>query len=261
MLGDLLDLKIDEIYDIVVMLDVLEHIEDDRSALAKVASCISRDGLLILTVPAYGWLWSSHDVTNAHFRRYSAKQLRARLESSGFRVEQIGYMFAGLVPPKLVMRWLEMAGVDLGRFGRSRPSIVPLRARLPLVPHGGGDSCSICPNVAVWVVCGGGSKTIATRVTDNGPRIPCPSGESTVIIHPAEIWTISQSSIPPNVRLKGDKSRISSVLPTRLRHSGMDRGNSPWSARASFRGNPLFGKDEVQNVDLPAVGEEPGQGP
>ena len=113
-LGGLLEVNIDETYDIVVMLDVLEHIEDDTSALAKVASCISRDGLLILTVPAYGWLWSSHDVTNAHFRRYSVVQLRARLESSGFRVEQIGYMFAGLIPPKLVMRWLEMAGVDLG---------------------------------------------------------------------------------------------------------------------------------------------------
>jgi SAM-dependent methyltransferase len=113
-LGDLLDLNIDETYDIVVMLDVLEHIEDDTSALAKVQSCMSRDGWLILTVPAYRWLWSTHDVTNAHFRRYSARQLRARLESSGFRVDQIGYMFAGLVPPKLVMRWLEMAGVDLG---------------------------------------------------------------------------------------------------------------------------------------------------
>jgi len=113
-LGDLLELDIDETFDIVVMLDVLEHIEDDMSALAKVRSCMSRDGVLILTVPAYGWLWSSHDVTNAHFRRYSARQLRARLESSGFRVEQIGYMFAGLVPPKLMMRWLEMAGVDLG---------------------------------------------------------------------------------------------------------------------------------------------------
>ena len=112
--GDLFDLDIDETYDIVVMLDVLEHIEADTSALTKVAAFMSHDGLLILTVPAYGWLWSSHDVTNAHFRRYSAKQLRARLESSGFRVDQIGYMFAGLVPPKLVMRWLEMAGVDLG---------------------------------------------------------------------------------------------------------------------------------------------------
>ena len=113
-LGDIFDLEIDETYDIVVMLDVLEHIEADRSALRKVAACMSRDGLLILTVPAYGWLWSSHDVTNAHFRRYSAKQLRGRLESSGFKVDQIGYMFAGLVPPKLVMRWLEMAGVDIG---------------------------------------------------------------------------------------------------------------------------------------------------
>jgi SAM-dependent methyltransferase len=113
-LGDLFDLNIDETYDIVVMLDVLEHIEADTLALTKVAACMSRDGLLILTVPAYGWLWSSHDVINAHFRRYSAKLLRARLESSGFKVEQIGYMFAGLVPPKLVMRGLEMAGVDLG---------------------------------------------------------------------------------------------------------------------------------------------------
>ena len=79
-LGDIFDLKIDETYDIVVMLDVLEHIEADTSALTKVAACMSRDGLLILTVPAYSWLWSSHDVTNAHFRRYSAKQLRGRLD-------------------------------------------------------------------------------------------------------------------------------------------------------------------------------------
>jgi SAM-dependent methyltransferase len=119
--GDLFELDIDT-YDIVVMLDVLEHIQADTAALTKVAGCLADDGLLILTVPAYCWLWSSHDEINSHFRRYSARQLRERLDAAGFRVDQIGYMFAGLVLPKLVMRGLEMAGFDPGAPSVEDPS-------------------------------------------------------------------------------------------------------------------------------------------
>ncbi len=111
--GDFMEIELDATYDVVLMLDVLEHIEDDTGALEKVSGLMARDGILLVTVPAHQWLWSRHDVTNSHFRRYSARQVRWLLESSGFEVEQFGYMFAGLVLPKLIVRWLELMGFNL----------------------------------------------------------------------------------------------------------------------------------------------------
>jgi hypothetical protein len=105
-------------------------------------------------------------VTNAHFRRYSAGQLRARLESSGFRVEQIGYMFAGLIPPKLVMRWLEMAGVEFGNAsveaGR-RSFLLVLAYRWFRMEA--ALAVRFARNVAIWVICGGCGQAIATQLT------------------------------------------------------------------------------------------------
>ncbi len=61
------------------MLDVLEHIEDDREALTILYSLLERGGYAVLTVPALQVLWSIHDEVNRHYRRYSRRLLQQRL--------------------------------------------------------------------------------------------------------------------------------------------------------------------------------------
>ena len=58
-------------YDLIAVLDVVEHIEDDVAALKAMAACLKPGGKILITVPAHQWLWSAHDVVNHHHRRYS----------------------------------------------------------------------------------------------------------------------------------------------------------------------------------------------
>ena len=68
-LPDLTGVK-DEAYDMIAILDVLEHIEDDRAALKSMARRLKPGGAILIAVPAHPWLWSAHDVANHHHRRY-----------------------------------------------------------------------------------------------------------------------------------------------------------------------------------------------
>jgi SAM-dependent methyltransferase len=97
-------------YDLVLMLDVLEHIEDDRAALDSALALTRPGGVLLMTVPALPWLWSRHDEANAHFRRYRPGGLRRRLGRAGFVVESLRFVFAWTVVPMLLRRWLTPAG-------------------------------------------------------------------------------------------------------------------------------------------------------
>lgn len=80
-------------YDLVLMLDVLEHMEDDAMALGRVRQLLKPGGQAILTVPALRSLWSVHDVINLHYRRYDKRSLKRLLEDSGFTVRDLRYFF------------------------------------------------------------------------------------------------------------------------------------------------------------------------
>jgi len=80
-------------YDLVLMLDVLEHIKDDRGAIAGIWNLLNPGGQLVLTVPALKSLWTVHDEINLHFRRYSGRCLRQVLIDQGFEVLRIDYCF------------------------------------------------------------------------------------------------------------------------------------------------------------------------
>jgi SAM-dependent methyltransferase len=99
-------------FDLVVLLDVLEHVEDDLGALKSLAPRQGRDGRLLVTVPAHPWLWSSHDVTHHHFRRYTRATLRKVAEDAGYNVEAMGYYNSLLFPIVILVRFLKKA---LGR--------------------------------------------------------------------------------------------------------------------------------------------------
>ena len=83
--GDRLPFK-SSVFDIVCALDVLEHIEDDLSAIREMRRVLSPGGYLILTVPAFQFLWSGHDLAAHHKRRYDKSELLHSLGFCGFRV-------------------------------------------------------------------------------------------------------------------------------------------------------------------------------
>ena len=75
----------DGAYDLIILLDVLEHIPDDVGALQALRSKLAPGGKLVLTVPAMPWLWSAHDEAHHHQRRYTSRKLREALTKSGFK--------------------------------------------------------------------------------------------------------------------------------------------------------------------------------
>lgn len=91
-------------YDLVLMLDVLEHIEDDQGTARRLRGLIRPGGHAIITVPALPVLWSMHDVANRHFRRYTRSTLRAVLQGAGFEIRSLGYLFGWTVAPLILRR-------------------------------------------------------------------------------------------------------------------------------------------------------------
>ena len=91
-------------YDLICMFDVLEHVEDAAGALARLASMLEPGGKIVVSVPAYMWLWSDHDVVLHHFRRYSRPRLRADLTAAGLRVQKLSYFNTALVPAAAAAR-------------------------------------------------------------------------------------------------------------------------------------------------------------
>lgn len=85
-------------YDMIVLLDVLEHIEADEAALTELRRRLRPGGKLVITVPAYPWLWSRHDETHHHHRRYTAALLGDRLVAAGFRIDTMSYFNTLLFP-------------------------------------------------------------------------------------------------------------------------------------------------------------------
>ena len=85
-------------YDLVAILDVLEHVEEDREALENIARKLSPGGRILIAVPAHPWMWSAHDVVNHHKRRYTRKTLRAVVEAAGLRLEMMSWFNSLLFP-------------------------------------------------------------------------------------------------------------------------------------------------------------------
>lgn len=94
-------------YSGVIVLDVIEHIEDDITSLEAIKEYIEPEGILIVTVPAYQWLWSPHDDANHHKRRYTKTSLKNALEQAGYQVEYSSYFNTLLFPLSLLVRLVQ----------------------------------------------------------------------------------------------------------------------------------------------------------
>lgn len=80
-------------YDLVVILDVLEHVENTKNFLENISSLLKEDGLLILSVPAHNSLFSKHDVLLKHYRRYSMESLSSEIKEKFIAIEYFWYNF------------------------------------------------------------------------------------------------------------------------------------------------------------------------
>jgi SAM-dependent methyltransferase len=78
-------------FDLVSALDLIEHNKDDMAILRECYRLLSPGGHVVITVPAFMWLWSNNDVINAHVRRYTAGELRDKLQQVGFRIRRMTY--------------------------------------------------------------------------------------------------------------------------------------------------------------------------
>lgn len=93
-------------FDIVAAFDVLEHIDDDVAALKDWTRVLKPGGKIVLTVPAYGWLWTDHDVSLQHFRRHTRKTVTEKAQKAGLEVEKTSYAVVFSLPLVVGFRYL-----------------------------------------------------------------------------------------------------------------------------------------------------------
>jgi SAM-dependent methyltransferase len=93
--------------DVVLALDLLEHIRDDGAAAKELARVLRPGGLLLVTVPACPALWSEHDEALDHIRRYRGTQLRGILTRAGFHIEKLTPIITLLLLPIAALRLMQ----------------------------------------------------------------------------------------------------------------------------------------------------------
>jgi SAM-dependent methyltransferase len=97
----------DDSFDLAVSLDVIEHLQDDLGALGELRRVVAPGGSLLVTVPAYPWLWSGHDEINHHHRRYTRRSLLAVAERAGWGCVRTTYFNSLLLPVAILLRVLD----------------------------------------------------------------------------------------------------------------------------------------------------------
>lgn len=90
-------------FDIITLLDVLEHVDDNKT-LKEIYRILKPNGLLLISVPAYQDLWSKWDEVLRHKRRYSKESLQTLCKKNNFTIKKISYMFSFLLPPVFILR-------------------------------------------------------------------------------------------------------------------------------------------------------------
>jgi len=99
---------------LIIAMDILEHLEDDRNGIRECFQALKRGGILIVTVPAFKWLWGIQDLVTHHKRRYTRKEILNQLSVEGFQVLKSSYFnFFLFFPILLARRITHILGVKI----------------------------------------------------------------------------------------------------------------------------------------------------
>ena len=100
-------------FDAVCAFDVVEHVEDDRGSVAALADLVKPGGYLVVTVPAYAWMWSAHDEVHHHKRRYTKPQILRIVQEAGLEPVKASYFNSILFPLAAAVRMAKkLARID-----------------------------------------------------------------------------------------------------------------------------------------------------
>lgn len=153
----------DRTFDLGLLCDVIEHVEDDRGLLGLVLSRVCVGGHLLVTVPSFQSLFSSHDLALRHFRRYSLSELERAVRQSGGELVGSGYLFGSLLPVRIVQKLLELvkppkAVAEFGVGGWHAPQLltrgIELAFRLDsALLLGVGAGGLKLPGLSAWALC------------------------------------------------------------------------------------------------------------
>lgn len=108
-------------FDVITGLDVLEHVEDEQKSLSAIRGRLAPDGLLLLTVPAYNFMWTANDEYSHHKRRYTLSKLNALLQHNGFKVSLSSYFNSLLFPFALLYCLLDKFNRSSYRYALKVP--------------------------------------------------------------------------------------------------------------------------------------------
>ncbi|MGZ4438462.1 MAG: methyltransferase domain-containing protein [Nocardioides sp.] len=114
----------DGAFDVVTAFDVVEHCDPESRALDELQRVLAPGGRLLMSVPAYQWAWSDHDVANGHYRRYTRRRAVAAVEGAGLVVERATYAFAAVFPMFAGERLLRRARQRVAGTGPQGPADV-----------------------------------------------------------------------------------------------------------------------------------------
>jgi SAM-dependent methyltransferase len=113
--------QVEASFDLVCLFDVLEHVADDAAALRSIAPLLRTGGRLLLTVPAYQWLYGPHDLELQHYRRYDRRRLLALLRSNGYEIVRASHFNTLLFPLSVVSRLIDHLRPGSGALGGKHP--------------------------------------------------------------------------------------------------------------------------------------------
>ena len=96
--------RMDKEFDLIALFDVIEHVKDDRASLLNLSGMLAPGGRIVVTVPAFPFLWSQHDEENQHFRRYRRKDILSLTNACGLKTDYVSYFNFWLFPPVAAVR-------------------------------------------------------------------------------------------------------------------------------------------------------------
>jgi SAM-dependent methyltransferase len=155
--GEIEQLPFDDgAFDLILATDVLEHVDRDDRALAELRRVAAPDARLLVTVPAYRWLWSQHDDSHHHLRRYTAGVLAERARGAGWEPVVRTYFNTVLLPPIALVRLLARRNggggrtdYQLTRGPLNRVLELPMRGEAALIRRG----LRLPAGVSIGMVC------------------------------------------------------------------------------------------------------------